>query len=124
MFEAWLKFKPHPFQVLLTRHFRENCREMSVELSSKAENDVSRRASSSEEEEAYHSASEDTATSTIAAAREGEGGGREGEEGGGSEEVCAEGLTRLCVEKEPVGEPVSEAKVELSEEEWKVCAMC
>ena len=67
--------------------------------------------------------------------------GREGEEGGGSdspllqllgrvreeggsEEVCAEGLTRLCVEEEPVGEPVSEAKVELSEEEWKVCVMC
>ena len=96
---------------------------MNAELSSKAENDVSRRASSSEEEEAYHSASEDTATSTIAA-REGEGGGREGEEGGGSEEVCAEGLTRLCVEEEPVGEPVSEAKVELSEEEWKVCVMC
>ena len=46
------------------------------------------------------------------------------EEGGGSEEVCAEGLTRLCVDKEPVGEPVSEAKVELSEEEWKVCVMC
>ena len=67
--------KPHPFQVLLTKHFREN---VSAELSSKAENDVSRRASSSEEEEAYHSASEDTATSTIAAAREGEGseGGR------------------------------------------------
>ena len=45
---------------------------MSAELSSKAENDVSRRASSSEEEdiEAYHSASEDTATSTIAAARD------------------------------------------------------
>ena len=100
---------------------------MSAELSSKAESDVSRRASSSEEEEAYHSASEDTATSTIAAAREGEGsegGGREGEEGGRSEEVCAEGLTRLCVEEEPVGEPVSEAKVELSEEEWKVCVMC
>ena len=65
--------KPHPFQVLLTKHFREN---VSAELSSKAENDVSRRASSSEEEEAYHSASEDTATSTIAAAREGEGRGR------------------------------------------------
>ena len=45
-------------------------------------------------------------------------------EEGGSEEVCAEGLTRLCVEEEPVGEPVSEAKVELSEEEWKVCVMC
>ena len=51
---------------------------MSAELSSKAENGVSRRASSSEEEEAYHSGSEDTTTSTIAAAREGEGseGGR------------------------------------------------
>ena len=50
--------------------------------------------------------------------------GRVREEGGGSKEVCAEGLTRLCVEEEPVGEPVSEAKVELSEEEWKVCVMC
>ena len=65
---------------------------MSAELSSKAENDVSRRASSSEEEEAYHSASEDMATSTIAAAREGEG-----SEGGGREEVVSCTRPDLCL---------------------------